>query len=178
MKKQEISHSHLRVTQMILEKELDYLEVGGPGLLVTGCQHGKHALTLTIWSIDSPEQITYKCQLDFTGIGEDVSIDLNYISVVVEEPHIQATTIHFISTSTFTYKCQLDFTGEGKRVYTDLNYIFVSIENWQDQQQPDTIHFISTKTLEIERSLSTRGYKPAFYLDGILVLSNEDDCFW
>ena len=163
---------------MILEIELDYLEIGGPGILVAACRHGTDALTLTIWSIDSPEHITYKCQLDFTGTRFDVSIALNYISVVVEEPHIQATTIHFISTSTFTYQCQLDFTGEGVRLYTDLNYIYISIEKWQDQQQPDTIHFISTKTLEIERSLSTRGYKPAFYLDGILVLSNEDDCFW
>jgi hypothetical protein len=124
---------------MILENELRYLEVGGPGILVAGCLHQPHAVmlqeyrrvhTLTIWSIDSSQQITYRCQLDFTGEGLGVCVDLYYISVLLR----------------------------------------------QQEEDSYTIHFISTTTLNMERSLSTHGYMPSYFLNGILALSNEIDC--
>jgi hypothetical protein len=107
------------------------LSVGGPGLLVAACRHGTHTL-VTIWSIDSSEQITYKCQLDFTGHG-GVEIDLNYICV----------------------------------------YIFL------EEQEAKTIHFISTSTLIIERSVSSRGYiATSSSLNGLLTLTDKEDCIW
>ncbi len=134
MEKQKVIDLHLEVNQIIVENELHYLEAGGPGILVAACQHGTHALTLTIWSIDSSEQITYKRQLDFTGEGKGVFVDFNYISVLMwaEETHL-----------------------EGK-----------------------TFYFISTSTLNIERSFSACSCLPSYFLNGILALSNQDNCIW
>ena len=132
MKKQKVIDLHLEVNQLSLENWLSNFDVGRSGFVVAACEHGTHAVTLTIWSIDSPEQITYKCQLDFTGEGDGVFIDLNYI------------------------------------------YVFIFVE----ETRSNTIHFISTKTLEIERSLSTRGFMLSYFLNGILALSNEKDCIW
>ncbi len=171
MKKLKVSNSLLKVNHISVENKLHFLNVGGPGLLVTACQR-TCVLTLTIWSVVSSEQITYKCQLDFPGIGDGVSIDLNYISVVLKKRRTQGQTVHFISTSTFTNKCRINCQLEA--VSIDSNYISVSM--WQDRESLFTYHFISTETLKIERSLSTRGYMPAYFLNEILALSNEKDC--
>jgi hypothetical protein len=109
LKKQQILDLHIKVNQIIVENELDYLDVGGPGLLVAACQHGTHTL-ITIWSIDSPEKITYKCQLDFTGQG-GVEIGLNHICVFIFLEKKKSRTIHFISTSTLTIERSVSARG-------------------------------------------------------------------
>ena len=138
MKKQKVFDLQFKVHKLSVENKLLDLDVGGPGLLVAACQQGTRAV-ITIWSVGSSQQITYKCQLDFSTFG-------------------------------------LDFTGEGHVVHVDLNNISVFL--WKDQETLYTIHLISTTTLISERSLSTRGYMPSFYMNGILALSNEKDCIW
>jgi hypothetical protein len=93
-----------------VKNKLRGLDVGGPGLLVALCQHGTHYI-ITIWSIDSSEQITYKCQLYFTGKGEGVFIDSNYISVFLWQDEEQSSTIHFISTETLNIERSLSTHG-------------------------------------------------------------------